>query len=216
VFRRGPYRCGDRMAEAYPERVPKAWRHNAARVFYERCLGLPGSYTVFGWIQVYHDGQEREIDCLVFRRGWGWLVVEVKGGRLRYRPELGKWQGKRRPPDVQAREAMHLLERVLKEKLRASVLPCNYGWAIALPEAHVTGDVAYIPRAVDRRERPPRARACPGAHDAALGEGEASRVCGGVRQGAWGPEEDVRAAGGGAAGAGAPAGRVQADAPGAD
>lgn len=63
--------------------------------FYEACAGLKGDYHVFhsvGWISRTKGGaRDGEVDFLVCHPDRGFLVVEVKGGRIRANYTSGEW-----------------------------------------------------------------------------------------------------------------------------
>lgn len=63
--------------------------------FYEACVALKGDYHIFhsvGWISRAESGaRDGEADFLICRPDRGFLVVEVKGGRIRADYRSGKW-----------------------------------------------------------------------------------------------------------------------------
>ena len=63
--------------------------------FYEACTRINGDYHIFhsvGWISKTESGAlDGEADFLVCHPDWGFLVLEIKGGRIRGDYKSGKW-----------------------------------------------------------------------------------------------------------------------------
>lgn len=90
-----------------------------------------------------HTLQEGETDFVLFHRHYGLLVVEVKGGSVRFEPGTQHWyQGPRRlrrSPFDQARRNMHALIDQILERSRMERCPCAHGYAVIFPDCEFDG-----------------------------------------------------------------------------
>ena len=116
---------------------------------------LPNTTTVYHgylWLEREDNGplQEGETDFVVFDPARGLLVLEVKGGTIRYEPEAMKYQRVHGPRNVeniknpfkQARENLHALARqILDEPVFAGLdtLPFAHGYAGVFPHCGWSG-----------------------------------------------------------------------------
>lgn len=112
---------------------------------------LPADYLVFhsvAW-QVRDtrgrgDAQDGEADFLVVHADFGVLVVEVKGGRIRYDGASDQWYSNEHPikdPFRQGREAKYSLLAKLKELPYWRDHWITVGYAVAFPDVAVKGDL---------------------------------------------------------------------------
>ncbi|GAB4456330.1 MAG: ATP-binding domain-containing protein [Anaerolineales bacterium] len=86
------------MAKIYPEHFPQEsdTKRSAERRVYEALLALPEGYTAFysvSWqVRNPHSGAEDgEADFIVAHPEWGVMILEVKGGRIRYDSGQSQW-----------------------------------------------------------------------------------------------------------------------------
>lgn len=93
------------------------------RLFKALAEQLPASYTVFhavAW-QLRHKKQgmmDGETDFLIVHPNFGLLIMEVKGGHIRYDPDQDQWYSNERPvkdPFRQGRNNKYSLLSKLKE-----------------------------------------------------------------------------------------------------
>jgi len=140
------------MAFMRPEYDPEQIPHDSERrVFAALRDQLSNDYVVlhsYPWLRPDRDGvlREGEADFVVLHRDRGLLVLEVKGGELRY--ERGRWERKKArgyepitDPFAQARKSMHtLVDRI--EKHSDGDVGRNhftYGYAVAFPHDNYEG-----------------------------------------------------------------------------
>ena len=86
------------MATCYPHygTYVNAFKSSGEQTFYRACENdLPPEYTVFhsvSWIaRAKGEARDGEADFLICHPGRGFLVVEVKGGRINANLAVGKW-----------------------------------------------------------------------------------------------------------------------------
>lgn len=120
------------MAKMYPQHFPQ-WayedpKRSAERKVYEALSNLPETYTVFYSIawqvrDLQSGAQDGEIDFIVAHPKKGILILEVKGGQIRYDATVQKWFSRDREgnehqikdPVIQARNNKGALFAKLKE-----------------------------------------------------------------------------------------------------
>ena len=138
------------MARMYPDPMNPNTRSQAEIKLYA-ALGeqLLNDFAVFhsvSW-QVrdttngVHDG---ETDFCLAHPDTGILIVEVKGGRIRYDGHSGQWfsnQYKIKDPFQQGRTAKHSLLAKLKERSYWNNRWTTIGYAVAFPDVMVKGDL---------------------------------------------------------------------------
>jgi hypothetical protein len=112
-------------------------------------------YHSFPWLRPERNDRGQE---LYLRQGeadfvvltpLGMLVLEVKGGEIRYEPNTGRWYRLLpnglykdiRDPFRQASDNMHALVKTILEREFAGQagLPCGYGYAVVFPDCRWTG-----------------------------------------------------------------------------
>ena len=119
------------MASIYPERLPEYVlqdpRRNAERKVYDALATLPKSYSVYysvAWLnRIYDEVRDGEADFVVAHPDLGVLVLEVKGGGIRYDANQDRWSSIDRNgsehviknPVHQARDGKYALLAKLKE-----------------------------------------------------------------------------------------------------
>jgi hypothetical protein len=141
------------MAVMQPSLPPDEIEHDSERIVYLALRDqLSKDYVVlhsYPWLRPDRDGhlREGEADFVVLHQLKGLLVLEVKGGELRY--HKGVWQRKKSfgfepitDPFKQARKSMHyLVERIEKQTsgdLQASDF--SYGHAVVFPHDNYMGE----------------------------------------------------------------------------
>lgn len=113
-------------------------------------------YHSYPWLRVDRNDRgsttlkEGETDFVVIIPSHGMLVLEVKGGDIRYENETRKWSrvlpdGNLRSiqdPFEQARRNTHFLEKEIKQKgyNGANSLPFGYGYAAVFPDCEYSGE----------------------------------------------------------------------------
>jgi hypothetical protein len=113
-------------------------------------------YHSYPWLRVDRNDKgnttikEGETDFVVIIPSHGMLVLEVKGGEIKYDNENRQWNrvlsGGRlkgiQDPFEQARRNTHFLENEIKKKgyNGASNLPFGYGYAVVFPDCEYSGD----------------------------------------------------------------------------
>jgi hypothetical protein len=138
------------MARMYPQPMHPDTRSYAERKLYTAFQNqLPNDYSVFHsvWWQVRDTtggARDGEADFVVAHPDFGILVVEVKGGRIRYEGETGQWFSNDNPikdPFQQGREAKYSLLEKLKELPYWRGRWTTIGYATAFPDVMVKGDL---------------------------------------------------------------------------
>ena len=140
------------MARLFPNRIPKDVaddpRRGAERRAYDRLAAtLDDEYAVFGWVPWLREDErggfaEGEADFLVAHEREGFLVLEIKGGRISRDGGSGRWTSRDREgrtheignPVQQAGRSMHLVLNRLKAMpgWERRWVPCGY--AIVMPD----------------------------------------------------------------------------------
>ena len=135
------------MAHMYPETGPvKETKSGAERRIYDllsRSLG--NEYTVHhavAWQSADKNGriEDGEVDFIVVHPNFGVLLIEVKGGGIRYSPEEGQWYSinrdneefKIKDPMAQVRACMHNLKRHLTSNAITQQFAASYRLAYAV------------------------------------------------------------------------------------
>jgi hypothetical protein len=127
---------------------------SAERILYEGFLAqLDDAYVVFhsvDWVLSGRHGQpeQGEADFVIAHPEDGLLVVEAKGGDLRYDPARRRWsQGGRsgrheldEDPFHQARDEMHSLVRILEAEADWDMWRPSFGYACAFPHGQYERD----------------------------------------------------------------------------
>ena len=112
------------MARMYPQPMHPDTRSYAERKLYAAFQSqLPDDLTVFHsiWWQVRDTKsgvRDGEADFVIAHTDFGILVLEVKGGRIRYEGQTGQWFSNDNPikdPFKQGREAKYSLLEKLRE-----------------------------------------------------------------------------------------------------
>jgi AAA domain/Nuclease-related domain len=151
----------------------------AERRLYEGFLEqLDDAYVVFHSVDWVLDGrrgtpEQGEADFVIAHPQDGLLILEAKGGDVRYDPERRRWsQGGRtgthvldEDPFHQARDEMHSLVRILQAQPGWDSWMPSYGYGVAFPDgvydhdAHPAAPARYVidhddmPRLADRVRR---------------------------------------------------------------
>ncbi len=112
--------------------------------------GLDDEWTVFhsyNWLRRDQSLVEGEADFVLVHRRYGLLVLEVKGGQVRFDPESGEWWQNGEPmkaPFQQAQRSTHALTRQINERARfinTREFPCVFGYAVVFPDSNYQGTV---------------------------------------------------------------------------
>lgn len=143
-------REGELMARFLPDTDLSSIEVNSERAV-ARALAatLDDDWVVFHsypWLRAQsHSLREGEMDFILVHRQHGLLVVEVKGGSIRFEPDRQHWfQSQRklkRSPFEQARKNMHALVEQVKERIATSQFPCVHGYAVVFPDCDYTGSL---------------------------------------------------------------------------
>jgi len=143
------------MAIMHPSDITKRKHVKSEEKFFNACRDqLNDKYHVFfsvRWYTTNADGQREDSECdfLIFNPDYGFLCVEVKGGRGIYTDEDGDWFLKdfqedrklRRSPYLQAEESMRFFKNYYEEELEAK-FPGTYGSAVAFPNFCVNSQLS--------------------------------------------------------------------------
>ena len=139
------------MARMYPNQISPDTESQAERLLYRAFRDdLDNDYTVFhsvAWQSLDHEGRPRdgEADFVIVHPQRGILVLEAKGGTIRYDPGLTQWTStdhrgqvhKIRDPFAQARYSKHTLQDRLDVMLHKPRRRINIGHAVAFPDVVV-------------------------------------------------------------------------------
>jgi hypothetical protein len=139
------------MAQMYPNELSLDTQSAAERKLYEAFReALDDSYIVFhsvAWQSLDREGRPRdgEADFVIAHPQRGILVLEAKGGTIRYDPHTGRWTStdrhggvhKIRDPFDQVRYSKHTLQEQLQVMLGRSRRRINVGHAVAFPDVVV-------------------------------------------------------------------------------
>jgi len=143
------------MAKMFPQRFPE-WaledpKRFAEKKVYEALTLLPDTYTVFystAWQirDTKRGARDGEIDFVIAHREKGIIILEVKGGRIRYDANLQQWYSTNRngieheikDPILQARNNKGALLAKLKEMPSWDDRFITIGYLIVFPDVLVS------------------------------------------------------------------------------
>lgn len=143
------------MAKLYPERIPDDIRTNPKRSaeckVYHALSQLPNSFTVFysvGWqVRDERNGiRDGEADFIVAHHDLGVMILEVKGGGIRYDATLSQWFSRDRTgveheikdPVQQVRDSKGALLTKLNELHGWDNRRLTIGYMVAFPDVNVS------------------------------------------------------------------------------
>jgi Nuclease-related domain/PhoH-like protein len=141
------------MAVMHPSLTSDEIEHDSERLVYLALRDqLSNDYVVlhsYPWLRPDRDGnlREGEADFVILHQSKGMLVLEVKGGELRY--HNGVWQRKKSfgfepitDPFKQARKSMHCLVERIEKQTSGDVQSSDisYGYAVVFPHDNYKGD----------------------------------------------------------------------------
>lgn len=138
------------MARMYPQPMRPDTRSHAERKLYVAFQNqLPDNYVVFHSVcwQVRDTTagvRDGEADFVIAHPDFGILIVEVKGGRIRYDGRMGQWfsnENSIKDPFKQGREGKYSLLDKLKELVYWRGRWVTVGYAAAFPDVTVKGDL---------------------------------------------------------------------------
>lgn len=138
------------MARMYPNRIREDTESHAERRLYEAfSRRLPDDWLVFHGVRwlardTRRGARDGETDFVVAAPDHGLLVIEVKGGAIRYDGEAGQWFSNEVPikdPYRQATDSKYDLIRKLREMPVWQGRPPYVQHAVAFPDAHVEADL---------------------------------------------------------------------------
>lgn len=149
------------MAKTFPQRLPEHIlqdpRRNAERKVYEALNRLPDSYTVFysvAWQtrSLGSGARDGEADFILAHPDSGVMILEVKGGSIRYDPILSQWFSRDRSgvehaikdPVIQARNNKSALLEKLREIPGWDGRYLTIAYMVVFPDVNVDG-VALLP-----------------------------------------------------------------------
>lgn len=147
------------MARLIPKIDPREITNAGERdVAMALAAGLPDDciiYHSYPWLRSDRNDRTRKVtlregeaDFVIIHPKGGILVLEVKGGEIRYDHKTRKWcrhESSRiveiKDPFEQARKNTHVLEQAIRrESFRGqSTIPCPYGYAVVFPHCDYTG-----------------------------------------------------------------------------
>lgn len=149
----------------FPERIPEATRSHArrrgeCRVYDTLKAQLPAPWHVYysrPWLGLDRDGRDRdgEADFVLAHPDFGMLVLEVKGGGIRYDSKRSQWTTTNgdgdtvriKDPAVQATTSKHELLKKLRREPGWGSRFINARIGVLFPDCHVPGDLApNLPR----------------------------------------------------------------------
>lgn len=134
------------MAIMHPSDINKRKHVKSEEKFYNACRDqLSDKYHVFfsvRWYSIDDEGKREDSECdfLIFNPDYGFLCVEVKGGKGIYTDDDGDWFLKdfaedrklHRSPYLQAEESMRFFKKYYEDEVE-SKFPGTYGSAVAFP-----------------------------------------------------------------------------------
>ena len=133
------------MARMIPATLPVDTRSSAEkRLFSVLRDGLDDSFIVFHSFDLLVQNRlgkfvDGEIDFLVFCPRTGFLVLEVKGGSVRYEGDQGIWYQNEEPlrqsPFAQAEKSKYKLKKFLEKKL-GHPPGCTFAHAVCFPDVY--------------------------------------------------------------------------------
>ena len=138
------------MAHIYPKRLNPDTKSEAERRLYERfARDLPDDYTVFHSVRwLVRDSRsgarDGEADFVLAHPQRGILLLEAKGGLIRYDGVLGQWYSNNieiADPFAQAERNKYSLLEMLRTSLRLRDRRIAIGHAVAFPDCVVERDV---------------------------------------------------------------------------
>ncbi|MBN1887184.1 MAG: NERD domain-containing protein [Thermoflexales bacterium] len=138
------------MARMYPIPIRSDTLSYAERRLYEEfSRQLPDEFVVFHsvWWQIRNTMggvRDGEADFVIAHPDFGILLVEVKGGHIRYEGQMGQWFSNDIPikdPFTQVREAKYSLLAKLKEIPYWRNRWITVGYSVAFPDVAVKGDL---------------------------------------------------------------------------
>ncbi len=138
------------MARMLPQRLRLETKSDAERRLYHALQrSLPDDFVVFHsvrWLarDPQSGPQEGETDFIIAHPALGILVLEVKGGCIRYDGALAQWYSNDIPikdPVLQARESKHSLLKKLKGLPEWRDRWITVGYAVAFPDVEVNRDL---------------------------------------------------------------------------
>jgi len=137
-----------------PDLDPRMVENDGERLVYSALRGLPPEYTVlysYSFKTMPESGADAEFgeaDFVVVHPSLGFLVLEVKQGKVGY--ANGQWYEEKasgqepmsKDPIAQARKAMYAILERYKEKAGAAFFPLKIRYALWFPEcSHVWGEL---------------------------------------------------------------------------
>ncbi len=142
------------MAIMHPSEINKRKHVKSEEKFFNACKEQLGDkYHVFfsvRWYSVNEDGKREDSECdfLIFNPDYGFLCIEVKGGKGIYVDEDDTWylqenEGDRklkRSPYLQAEESMRFFKKYYEDELE-SRFPGTYGSAVAFPNYSINAPI---------------------------------------------------------------------------
>ncbi len=144
------------MASMIPATLPVDTRSGAEkRLFSVLRDGLDERFAVFHSFDLLVQNRlgkfvEGEIDFLMFSPQAGFLVLEVKGGSIRYDGQQGVWYQNDKPlrlsPFAQAERSKHKLERFLEKRLGHRP-ECTFAHAVCFPDVY--SELKNLPSGAD-------------------------------------------------------------------
>jgi len=136
------------MAHMYPKRISPDTQSEAERRLYQALAeALPAEYTVFHsarWLvrDTKRGAQDGEADFVIAHPERGILVIEVKGGLIRYDGVLGQWysnHNKIADPFIQVQRNKYTLLEMVKASPGLRDRWIDIGHAVAFPDCTVEG-----------------------------------------------------------------------------
>jgi hypothetical protein len=137
------------MARMYPNTLNPDTDSSAERMLFPKFkTELPDSYHVFhgvAWQSLHSRGGARdgEADFVIIHPEQGILVVEAKGGQIRYDGRSGQWlqnHHSMKDPFEQAKSSRYHLKRTLQENHYWEKRDIVYAHAVAFPDVVVRED----------------------------------------------------------------------------
>lgn len=133
-----------------PEDIHNDGESKVARELIEQLPDNVIAIHSFNWVRPRASGvlTEGECDFVVLDPRSGILVVEVKGGILKYDADLdiwkrfvprGEWRPLDKSPFKQVSSNMYCIVARIKESLGNEELPCSYGYALMHPDGDYSG-----------------------------------------------------------------------------
>jgi len=134
------------MAQMFPKRISPHTQSKAEQRLYQAFKEqLPDSFLVFHSVHwLSRTSRDGEADFIIVHPSYGALVLEVKGGAIRYDGELGQWFSNDIPikdPVLQAQENKFRFLEKLKGLPSWNVPWITLGHAVAFPDVQVDHDL---------------------------------------------------------------------------